>query len=99
MKKFIILVFSLHFFYLFSIPGDSEVFDCGKYKEATKKLLAAGKSAVSHDLSGGRFGDNLICFLHALSNAPHALKGHTNLIMAVWVVQMLFVGFILFCVN
>lgn len=40
-------------------------FDCEKYKANTLRLLASGKSAVSHDMSGGRFGDSLICYLHA----------------------------------
>lgn len=43
----------------------ASTFDCEKYKEETRRLLQSGKSAVSHDLSGGRFGDSLLCYLHA----------------------------------
>ncbi|MFH1253872.1 MAG: hypothetical protein V1646_00380 [bacterium] len=43
----------------------ASTFDCEKYKASTLRLVQSGKSAVSHDLSGGRFGDSLICYLHA----------------------------------
>lgn len=56
-------------FICFSYPcfalKNSEVFDCKKYQAQTIKLLESGKSAVGYDLSGGRFGDNLISYLHA----------------------------------
>lgn len=35
------------------------------YRAKTKEILASGRSAVAYHLSGGRFGDNLIAYLHA----------------------------------
>lgn len=34
-------------------------------KTNAEKSLNSGKSAISYDLSGGRFGDNLLAYLHA----------------------------------
>lgn len=59
-NKFIITVLLIFISHL-----QANDFDCEKYKANTLRLLQSGKSAVSHDLSGGRFGDSLICYLHA----------------------------------
>ena len=59
-NKIIAIVLLIFIAYL---PASS--FDCEKYKANTLRLLLSGKSAVSHDLSGGRFGDSLLCYLHA----------------------------------
>ncbi len=40
-------------------------FDCASYKAKEQQHLATGISAVTYGLSGGRFGDNLLCYLHA----------------------------------
>ncbi len=43
----------------------SSTFDCASYKTQAQQQLATGISAVTYGLSGGRFGDNLLCYLHA----------------------------------
>ncbi|MFA5306719.1 MAG: hypothetical protein WC365_04680, partial [Candidatus Babeliales bacterium] len=46
----------------FTLPS---TFDCASYKAREQQHLATGISAVTYGLSGGRFGDNLLCYVHA----------------------------------
>lgn len=43
----------------------SSTFDSASYKAQQQLHLATGISAVTYGLSGGRLGDNLLCYLHA----------------------------------
>ena len=45
--------------------SDHEIYKINVYKADAETSLNLGKSAITYYLSGGRFGDNLVAYLHA----------------------------------